>query len=162
MAELLIEAGADVNAIGRSGNTTLMNAARHDNVKLTRLMLRSGVKVNFKVNTHSGYFNALTYNISFREPVMGIVMMLLASGEDVNADVLKTIGRDKGFKSDCLNIREPILKHLCRETIREHLLKLDLHQNLFMRIPLLGTPKLITNYLLYHVSLDDNNQDANT
>ena len=63
MAELLIEAGADVNAIGRSGNTTLMNAARHDNVKLTRLMLRSGVKVNFKVNTHSGYFNALSVSV---------------------------------------------------------------------------------------------------
>ena len=88
--------------------------------------------------------------------------MLLAAGEDVNTDVLKTIGRDKGFKSDCLNIKEPSLKHLCRETIREHLLQLDLHGNLFMRIPLLGTPKLITNYLLYHLSLDDNTQDANT
>ena len=158
VAELLIQAGADVNASGVTGNTALMNATRHDNVKLTRLMLRSGVKVNFKVNTHSGYFNALTYNISFREPVMEI----LAAGEDVNTDVLKTICTDRGFKSDCLNIREPTLKHLCRETIREHLLKLDLHENLFMRIPLLGTPKLITNYLLYHVSLDDNMQDANT
>ena len=162
MAELLIQAGADVNARGRGGNTALMNATRHDNVKLTRLMLSLGVKVNFKVNTHSGYFNALTYNISFREPVMEIVMMLLAAGEDVNADVLKTIGRDKAFKSDCLNIKEPTLKHLCRETIREHLLKLDFHKNLFMRIPLLGTQKLITNYLLYHVSLHDNIQDANT
>ena len=59
MAELLIHAGADVNARGVGGNTALMNAARHDNVKLTRLMLSLGVKVNFKVNTHSGYFNAL-------------------------------------------------------------------------------------------------------
>ena len=113
MAELLIQAGADVNARGRGGNTALMNATRHDNVKLTRLMLSLGVKVNFKVNTHSGYFNALTYNISFREPVMEIVMMLLAAGEDVNADVLKTIGRDKGFKSGCLDIKQPTLKHLC-------------------------------------------------
>ena len=161
IAELLIQAGADVNARSIAGGTTLMNAARHDNVKLTRLLLRLGVKVNFKVNTHSGLFNALTYNISFREPVMEIVMILLAAGEDVNADVLKTIGRDKGFKSDCLNIKQPTLKHLCRETIREHLLKLDRHENLFTRIPLLGTPKLITYYLLYHVSLDDDGKHVN-
>ena len=42
-----------------------------------------------------------------------------------------------------------------RLAVRNHLLKLDLHSNLFQRIPLLGLPKIMTNYLLYGAKLDD-------
>ena len=47
------------------------------------------------------------------------------------------------------------LKHICREAIRKHLLKLDLHSNLFNRIPRLGLPEVLNQYLLYEVSFDD-------
>ena len=46
------------------------------------------------------------------------------------------------------------LKHLCREAIRKHLLKLDPHTHLFDRVPRLGLPSLLTEYLLYDMSLD--------
>ena len=46
------------------------------------------------------------------------------------------------------------LKHICREAIRNHLLKLDPHQNLFGRIPKLGLPSALTSYLLYNLSLE--------
>ena len=39
------------------------------------------------------------------------------------------------------------LKHLCREAIRKHLLELDPHENLFIRVPELGLPKSLTSYL---------------
>ena len=45
-----------------------------------------------------------------------------------------------------------ILKHICRRMIRKHLLKLDRHRNLFVNIPQLGLPSIITEYLLYGVS----------
>ena len=51
------------------------------------------------------------------------------------------------------------LKHLCRETIRKHLLKLDPHENLFHRVPRLGLPTLISDYLLYNQTLDDEKND---
>ena len=53
------------------------------------------------------------------------------------------------------------LKRQCRLAVREHLLKLDMNGNLFHRIPLLGLPQMLTQYLLYNVSLDDNDGDDN-
>ena len=55
------------------------------------------------------------------------------------------------------------LKRQCRLTVREHLLKLDVNGNLFHRIPLLGLPQILTQYLLYNVSLDvdcDDNESS--
>ena len=47
------------------------------------------------------------------------------------------------------------LKHLCRERLRRHLIDLNPHAHLFNRIPHLGLPPLLNEYLLYDVSLDD-------
>ena len=47
------------------------------------------------------------------------------------------------------------LKHMCRETIRKHLLAIEPHQHLFGRIPQLGLPSSLTDYLLFYVSFDD-------
>ena len=62
------------------------------------------------------------------------------------------------------------LKHICRETIRKHLLDLDRHEILFCRIPRIGLPLSLTSYLLFEASLeiidsedidvdDDDNED---
>ena len=44
---------------------------------------------------------------------------------------------------------------MCRETIRKHLINIDRHENLFRRIPQLGLPMQVSEYLLYNMSLDD-------
>ena len=46
------------------------------------------------------------------------------------------------------------LRHLCRETIRKHLLSLDPHTHLFDRVSRLGLPKSMYFYLVYDVSLE--------
>ena len=51
------------------------------------------------------------------------------------------------------------LHHMCRETIRNHLMKIDAHSHVFGGIPQLGLPSSLTSYLLYNVSLDDDNDD---
>ena len=51
------------------------------------------------------------------------------------------------------------LKHLCREAIRNHLLKVEPHTHLFGRIPQLGLPSLVNEYLLYDISLNDDDDD---
>lgn len=66
------------------------------------------------------------------------VMLLFAAGEKYNIPDLSIF-----------------LKHLCRDAIRKHLIELDPHQHLFGRIPQLGLPSLLTRYLLYNVSLDE-------
>lgn len=59
---------------------------------------------------------------------------------------------------ECSSLRE-----LTREAIRKHLLSLDKHTNLFVRIPHLGLPPALCEYMLYHTSLEnsDNNQVLN-
>ena len=51
------------------------------------------------------------------------------------------------------------LKHQCREAIRRHLITVNPHGNLFVRIPLLGLPAVITRYLLFNVSIATNEND---
>ena len=46
------------------------------------------------------------------------------------------------------------LKHMCRDRIRKHLIILDPNENLFGRIPELGLPSVLTEYLLYNMSLE--------
>ena len=45
------------------------------------------------------------------------------------------------------------LMHICRQTIREHLLQMS-RVNLFVRVPHLGLPSLLAEFLLYDVSLE--------
>ena len=51
--------------------------------------------------------------------------------------------------------REISLKSWCREAIRNHLLDLDPHTNLFIRVPLLSLPSLLQRYVLFELSLEE-------
>ena len=46
------------------------------------------------------------------------------------------------------------LKHLCRETIRQHLLELG-NTNLFYKVAKLGLPPALSKYLLYEQSVTE-------
>ena len=86
-----------------------------------------------------------------------LITLLFAAGETVDDYPVKV--------SDYLDPPSDIcLSHICRETIREHLLQVDSHGNLFYRAQHLGLPFALQEYLLYNVSLndDDINQNNNT
>ena len=51
---------------------------------------------------------------------------------------------------------ELCLKHLCREAIRNHLLEHNATGNLFVKVKKLGVPAVLGDYLLYHLSVDEN------
>ena len=80
--------------------------------------------------------------------------LLFAAGES-----LENVGESK--IPDCLKFKDLqlLLKQICREAIRKHLLDLDPHSNLFCRIPRLGLPQLLNQYLLYGESLDDGKEE---
>ena len=52
------------------------------------------------------------------------------------------------------------LKHLCRKAIRKHLLELDPHSHLFGRVPKLGLPTLLNEYLLYDVTFENDDENC--
>ncbi len=80
IAEMLLEAGADINAKDSSGNTALINASQIGRIKLVDMLLKRGADVNIQNN--SGY-TALMGSITF-EGYIGIAKMLIDARADVN------------------------------------------------------------------------------
>ena len=76
---------------------------------------------------------------------MDTIMLLYAAGETLE----DKIPEELNFEDEKLQ-----LKHICRMVIQDHLLMLDSHWNLFGRIPRLGLPSSLTDYLLFNVTLD--------
>ena len=118
-------------------------------------------------------FNALTGHIdSQRNCVtknvgMEMNMLLFAPGEIIENWWLEYVGDDQYIIGIEIHVPNYLLntelkfclKHLCREAIRKHLLHLDPHTHLFGRVPRLGLPSLLTEYLLYNQTLDDDQDD---
>ena len=90
-----------------------------------------------------------------------IQMLLFAAGETPGGPtVLTGDGRIIDIPKYFTELTENLdLKHLCREKIRKHLTDLDPHVHFFRRIPQLGLPSLVTEYMLYYFSLDSNSSN---
>ena len=166
--DLLLRSGADVH------KTPILMVVKHTG-RLTALMLvkdeeccRLLLKHHTQINRHYDDYNALrTYMTDAYTINKEICSLLFAAGETAPETVNKKwIQPDKPINvSDYLpQIQNKFyLKHLCREVVRKHLLDLDPHTNLFDRVPRLGLPKSLTEYLLYYMSLDSPcQQDSDT
>jgi len=79
-AEALLDAGANVNASGRGGNTALMWATIRGNEEIVRMLLDRGANVN----ASNSYGNTALVWASAGRPIK-IVRMLLDAGANVNA-----------------------------------------------------------------------------
>ena len=177
MTKVLIEAGADVNKIYvnnktallfqgtlNSGGTALIVAVRKEYLNITKALIEAGADVN---KTEENYKTALSY-FALNGNTEGL-RLLLRSGAKVNIGwgpvgilkpMIRLLLRAAGHEifSFQRNKKSPndTLHHHCRETIRRHLLKLDRHENLFLRIPRLELPSRLAKYLLFDTSLDEN------
>ena len=60
------------------------------------------------------------------------------------------------IKSNC-NQNYFSLLHLCRTSLRRHLLKANRNSNLFYMVPKLKIPQVLKSYLLYNMSLENEN-----
>ena len=145
-------------------------------VKVIRAVLQSGARVNVLNRSH---LTPLGYYYSERNGRLGafagfeclgctsgpctgdcerkVVRILLAAGERASDNTGQMVEAVKPA-------RELILMQLSIQAIRNHLLALDPHTHLFSRVPKLGLPSLLTEYLFYGASLDDDsdNDAANT
>ena len=162
--DLLLEAGADVNITDDYGGNALhINEGRYSGHMSTcmKRLLRAGIHINkfSKPKGKNAIQTILVIKKYYRDPDLDLyaigykdaLKLLYAAGEK-----LDKIPEEIKFEEEKLQ-----LKHICRETIRKHLLKLDLHSNLFGRIPELGLPSIMTEYLLFNQSLDNDDDDDN-
>ena len=181
--DLLLKAGADVNSADYHGNTPLHKALnvskKHSKpcstiLKVIRTILHAGAHVNVMNRWH---LTPLKYYFQEWEDRLGAffgfaclswdtpelwtgdcewktVRIFLAARERMSHNMSQMV-------EGVMHVRNLMLIELSALAIRKHLLKLDPHTHLFSRVPQLGLPSLLTEYLLYGASLEDNN-DADT
>ena len=175
--KLLVEAEADVNVVDSLGNTPLMRASQWLQIKSMEVLIDSGADVNYSVHyrDYSNYsytpLNAVVRWCGMNQHWISCAKLLLQAGVDAN-HVLTEETRGEldqegfmflyaaGVSSDetdhqflLMHNEANTLKNMCRERIRKYLLKLD-PTSLFVRIPQLGLPPLLSNYLLYNIDVN--------
>ena len=140
--EILLEKGADVNIVNNKGFTALIKAGGFSNSQSSSIksLLRAGAFHKHIQRIRLQCFNA----------VMSDDHILFAAGETVDTDLMGT-----DFKLPMFIKPSLFLKDKCRHAVRKHLIKLNPHLHLFHRIAELGLPPLLTRYLLFGVSLAD-------
>ena len=128
-----------MNKIGKYNHTTLLLFALIGNERGVRLLLRSGAKV---ITTVCKRYVTLKPRIR---------LLLWAAGQRM---IRRMIPRHLKLRKDTLYLH-------CRAAVRRHLLNLDPHENLFLRVPRLGLPSLLAKNLLFNTSLEENYDEVN-
>ena len=146
--ERLVEAGADVNTKDTRGCSLLYFVGGYpypSYINNIKTVLRAGIKVNVR-NNHK--FETLANMLVWDKVGTKIAILLFAAGEItlVESSVRKV--------PDYLKPPAEIsLKHICRDSIRKHLLQIG-DVNLFVRVPQLPLPERMMSYLLYGQTLE--------
>ena len=173
---LLIEAGADVNDCfecirHKHGlNHPLIDLTKErvlfaeyekitSQMKCIKLLLKLGVHVNKRSRGHTAFMKYCNQN---RHPDEIFIKLLYATGQVVEWPELEYCAGRRVVVPEWLQDAEAVrkrkkcasLRDMCRVSIRTRFLNLDRHTNLFIRVPKLGLPSLLTRYLLYHMTLD--------
>lgn len=144
----LLKYGGNVNAGHRGRGSALYQASKEcpECIRQMTLLLQSGAHVN----TYSHFFvRPIAAETKYSDKMsQRSKLLLFAAGEKLK----KT---NHGILPDEMKYVNSLeLRHICRQAIRNHMLEIS-DTNLFVRIPNLGLPLILTNYLLYNVTLDD-------
>ncbi len=133
-----------------------MHAAAAGVTEIVQLLLRLGANINAKdtegFNAFMGLCPARNPNqvrwSSFNEDVM---VLLYAAGSDLDERLVHI----PQFLEDLRSLENiEHLKHLCREVINKHLMRVNPERLLFETLPRLGFPSSVLAYMMYYKSLD--------
>lgn len=140
--KVLVDYGADLNVTGQWTSTPLIEAALHGFTQCVRYMLMSGALVNCAGDDSKSLPASIYFNNK------EAIMLMFSAGE-------KLCDKDSMLAPDEVKFEKQImnLKHFCRRSIRKHLLDINQHEHLFHRVPKLGLPPTLLQYVLYNMSL---------
>ena len=165
---LLLRERADVNKIDTRGNSVLFKAVLRGALKGVKLLLLAGAHIN-KPGTCDVYSHTNTLKahivIKGARANEDMCMLLYVAGEKIDGTTVSSIrlgtGRTRSVAVPdflrSLKMPSICLKIMCRNVIRKHLMDLSSSMNLLHRISQLSLPWMLTDYLLYGVSLSLDN-----
>ena len=144
----LLSAGIHVNKVNNEGMSAIQEwLSGYRLMELKSQITKAGGRFEETIKKRGE-----DWDIRRRGKEFKVVKLLFAAGENIESAPKKV--KDKVNPQD-----KPCLSHLCREAIREHLLELDLHENLFIRVPRLNLSEELQIFLLFNMSTDE--QDKN-
>ena len=146
--DLLLTSGADVNVVGSGGNTCLMQAAGVNALECASSLIKAGVIVNKRNDRSENALMLLLRTPNCQGGKEELTKLLFAAGEKIDGTTYSVPECIMKKMDSVLN-----LQHLCRETIRKHLISIQPHVHLFGRLPQLELPSSLIKYLLYDSSL---------
>ena len=139
----LLEAGADANQVV---GPPLGLASLTCNVKVLRRLLYAGAKINVALH------DLRKRGDTDRVARLQVVRLLFAAGETL---VFVDVGNHGYSYGETENYLQLNMMNICRRAIRKHLLKLDPHENLFVRVPRFGLSAALQRFLLYYLIHDN-------
>ena len=161
----LIRNGADVNACNNHECTALNYVAVQGRiVQAALVLLRALAHINvYDVDGNNALENHLANHTYINKK---LVKLLFVAGEKIGDSYAFT-----GPLAGPLVVRRPIpeylreqnkkicLMQMCRKVIREYLMKINPNQHLFHRVPQIGLPTVLSDYLLYGLSIEKKTGD---
>ena len=185
-ASVLLKSGADVNIADWNGKTALIAAAEANSIECIQIFLQSGAHVNKCTKMGLNALKTCIFNIYGDNKELA--MLLFAAGDKLdesivwvnypcpgkevdvrtNAGVLKVVDycHDRHVEVDVPQYLRELqsltgLKHMCRESIRKHMMTVNESINLFKTVPRLKFSSSIDpdiqdqlqSYLLYGQTL---------
>ena len=91
IAELLIRAGANVDAIGLNSPSPLVGAARYGCVEIIQLLLYSGAELDKEVHFHGTALQSLCQNCPNHKPYIATGRLLIEAGANVNSQACEKL-----------------------------------------------------------------------
>lgn len=147
---ILMQHGCDLNEMGEGCQTALVAAGLKGNLDCLRLLLKSNAQINVCQEYHNPSPEMTYLQAEDRLRQEQGISMLFVAGQKFRATKSEHVPNVLKQEKQCTD-----LKHFCRMSIREHIVKADPNVHLFQQIPKIGLPSLLNDYLLYNISLED-------
>ena len=147
----------DIESVEKYGNSAWFSLSQpflkgfQQRVKCLGILLAAGAKV--KVNTLFSRGDAVADFLKRNNTWpcrLTILKLFCTTGKTFD----RAIEKMNSLLNESESESELCLKHLCRNTIRKHLLELDSNGNLFVKVKKLVLPAVLGHYLLYNLSMD--------